>query len=146
VDVNPLLFWKQAQRLLSSVAEEDWRTATSRAYYAAFHLACSFMTNLGFTVPKAERAHAYLWLRLQNCGDAVVQQAGSILNYLRQQRNWADYDLHRSFPLARAVADVQDAKTMIDTLDAVVEPARTQILNAVKDYERLVLQEITWHP
>src|SRR5207244_2542426 len=64
-DMNPLLFLTQAQRLAAATAEEDWRTATSRAYYAAFHIASAFMANLGFTVPNAERAHAYLWLRLQ---------------------------------------------------------------------------------
>jgi uncharacterized protein (UPF0332 family) len=144
--MNPRLFLTQAQRLMISVAEEDWRTATSRAYYAAFHLACAFMTNLGFAVPNAERAHGYLWLRLQNCGDATVQRAGILLNDLRQQRNRADYDLHRSFTQARALAAVQDATTMIQILDAVVEPTRTQILNTMKDYERLVLQDVTWHP
>ena len=144
--MNPLLFLSQAQRLAASAAEEDWRSATSRAYYAAFHIACAFMTNLGFTVPNAERAHAYLWLRLQNCGDAGVRQAGFLLNDLRRHRNQADYDLHRSFSHARALVDTQDAETMIQILDSVAEPARTQVMNAMKDCERLVLQDVTWHP
>jgi uncharacterized protein (UPF0332 family) len=144
--MNPLLFLTQAQRLAAMVAEEDWRTATSRAYYAAFHIACTFMTNLGFTVPNAERAHAYLWLRLQNGGDATVQRAGLLLNDLRGQRNRADYDLRRSFTQARALAAVQDTAALIQMLTAVVEPTRTQVMNAMKDYERLVLQDVTWHP
>ena len=35
---------------------------------------------------------------------------------------------------------------MIDILNAVVEPARTQVMNTMKDCERLVLQDVTWHP
>jgi hypothetical protein len=31
-------------------------------------------------------------------------------------------------------------------LDGVVEPTRTQITDAMKIYERDVLQDITWHP
>ena len=30
--------------------------------------------------------------------------------------------------------------------DAVVEPTRTQVMNQMKDYERVVLQVVTWHP
>ncbi len=144
--MDPLLFLTQAQRLAATAAEEDWRTATSRAYYAAFHVARVFLTNLGFTVPNAERAHAYLWLRLQNCGEPTVQQAGVILNDLRRQRTWADYDLSHSFVKTRAQAAVQDATRLIQILNAVVEPTRTQVMNAMKDYERLVLQDVTWHP
>ena len=35
---------------------------------------------------------------------------------------------------------------MIQVLNAVVEPTRTQVLNAMKDYERIVLHDVTWHP
>lgn len=144
--MNPLLFLAQARHMAASNAEEDWRTGASRAYYAAFHLGSAFVRNLGFVVPNAERAHAYLWLRLQNCGDPTVQRAGILLNDLRRQRTRADYDLQHSFSQARAHAAVQDAMTIIQVLDAVVEPARTQILNAIKEYERLVLHDITWQP
>jgi uncharacterized protein (UPF0332 family) len=143
--VNPVLFLTQAQRLASAAAEEDWRTATSRAYYAAFHIASIFMTKLGFAVPNAERAHAYLWLRLQNCGDATVQRAGIFLNDLRRQRTRADYDLRHAFTQARTRAAIQDASILIQVLDSVVEPTRTQVMNAMKDYERVVLKDVTWH-
>lgn len=144
--MNPLLFLAQAQRLAAASAEEDSRSATSRAYYAAFHVASSFMANLGFNVPNAERAHAYLWLRLQNAGEATIQRAGILLNDLRRERTRADYDLRRSFAQARALAAVQDAATIIKVLNTVVEPTRTQVMDTMKDYERLVLHDVTWHP
>jgi uncharacterized protein (UPF0332 family) len=62
--MNPGQFLTQAQRLVVMTGEEDWRSAVSRTYYAVFHVACEFMDSLGFSVPQADRAHAYLWLRL----------------------------------------------------------------------------------
>jgi hypothetical protein len=88
-----------------------------------------------------------LWLRLTNAGHPAVQQAGAGLDGLRRSRNRADYDLAR--PLARAVAlaEVQVAKDVIQVLDAAgQDPVKTQITDAMKVYERDVLQNVTWHP
>jgi hypothetical protein len=38
------------------------------------------------------------------------------------------------------------AEHIIQTLDALVEPTLTQITDAMKIYERDVLQNVTWHP
>jgi hypothetical protein len=61
-------------------------------------------------------------------------------------RNYADYALNRRCHQVDARREVLHAAAMIQVLDAVVEPTRTQVRNAMKDYERLVLQEVTWHP
>src|SRR5262249_25817582 len=68
-------FLKQAQPWISLATEPDWRSAVSRAYYAAFHEARRMLSDLGFVVPRGDRAHAYLWRRLSNCGDIQVQLA-----------------------------------------------------------------------
>jgi hypothetical protein len=70
--------------------------AISRAYCAAFHVARELLEDLRFTVPHADRAHAYLSRRLANCGQARTQQGGAGLKALCGVRNQADYDLHRS--------------------------------------------------
>lgn len=41
---------------------------------------------------------------------------------------------------------VQAAAGMIQLLDAVAEPTRNLVLNTMKDYERLVLRDVTWQP
>src|SRR5262249_36269960 len=121
--------------------------AVSRADYAAFHVARELLEQLGFSAPRAEQAHAYLWLRLHNCGDPQVQRAGADLNRLRRGRNYADYELHRPQRQAIASARVHMGQRVIQTLDAATtEPTRTQITDAMKIYERDVLQEVTWHP
>jgi len=48
-------FLPLAQRLAAGPTEAEWRTAVSRAYYAAFHVARLLMTDLGFAVPRDER-------------------------------------------------------------------------------------------
>jgi uncharacterized protein (UPF0332 family) len=140
-------FLTVASDLATGTTEAEWRSAVSRAYYAAFHVGCQLLRGLGFAVPRADRAHAYLWLRLSNSGDPDVRSAGLDLNDLRRQRNQADYDAHR--PIGQAEADnlVVIARVIIQALDAAArEPTRTQITNAMVIYERDVLRDVTWHP
>src|SRR5438105_15217961 len=58
---------------------------------------------LGFQVPGGDRAHAYLWRRLSNSGEAQVQTAGSDLNSLRGDRNQADYEVDRTLSRREAL-------------------------------------------
>src|SRR5262249_22533211 len=96
--MNPRDFLNVAAALIAGPSEADWRTAGSRAYYAAFHVARNLLRQCGFVVPKADQAHAYLWLRLANCGHPDVTKAGDDLHDLRNVRNQADYDLEMLFP------------------------------------------------
>src|SRR5262249_460451 len=45
-----------ARTLAGGATEAEWRTASSRAYYAAFHVARELLADLGFRVPQADRA------------------------------------------------------------------------------------------
>ena len=82
-------FLSLAARLAAAATEADWRTAVSRAYYAAFHVARQLLADLNFTVPRADRAHQYLVFRLSNSGEPAVEQAGRDLETLRRLRNRA---------------------------------------------------------
>ena len=136
-----------ANRLLKDATEADWRTAVSRGYYAAFHVARELLRDLGFSVPMTDRAHKYLAFRLSNCGDATIRSAGVDLDRLRDRRNEADYALQLSFSQTAATSEVRLAENIIRALDfARQEPARTQITDAMKIYERDVLQDVTWKP
>lgn len=145
--MNSRDFLVVARALAVGNTEAAWRSAVSRAYYAAFHVACELMEALGFRVPQSDRAHAYLSYRLGNCGQAQVQSVGQDLETLRRNRNWADYDLQRPLSQAMGQSRVSMAEQVIQFLDtAIVEPTRTQITDAMKTYERDVLQDVTWHP
>lgn len=145
--MDPREFLTLAQQLSRAATESAWRSAIRRAYYAAFHVARQLLEDLRFRVPRADRAHAYLWLRLANCGEAAVQQAGSDLNDLRRHRNAADYDLAHSVRSAAAQIHHRRATQVIRILElAALEPTRTPITDAMNIYERDVLHDVTWHP
>src|SRR2546430_2125875 len=91
--MNPRDNLDLADELCAGIREVDWRTAVSLAYFAAFHVARQLLRDLGFEVPRADLAHAYLWMRLFNCGQPDVRIAGSNLNELRRTRNLATYEL-----------------------------------------------------
>jgi uncharacterized protein (UPF0332 family) len=136
-----------AARLAAGTTEADWRTALSRAYYAAFHVGRRLFADWGFTVPRADRAHQYLVFRLSTRGEAVVEQAGRDLETLRRLRNRADYDEVPALTQPQATAAVQVAEAIIQVLDAArQEPARTRIRDAMIVYERDVLHDVTWQP
>ncbi len=135
-----------AVRLSAGAGEAEWRTAVGRAYYAAFHAARELLEDLGFTVPRADVAHFFLSVRLQNSGDPQMIKAGSDLNTLRRFRNQADYDLYRPFSQRIALSQVPAAERIIQALNAAqIDPLRTQITDAMKSYERSVNQ-VTWKP
>jgi uncharacterized protein (UPF0332 family) len=138
-------FLPLAARLTVGSAEAEWRTAVGRAYYAVFHVARQLLEDLGFRVPRADRCHAYLWMRLNNCGNSQVQRSASDLQTMRNHRNHADYDLHLPLRQAIAAADLQMARALIQVLAAAEqEPTRTQITDAMRIYERDVLRDVTW--
>jgi uncharacterized protein (UPF0332 family) len=140
-------FLALAGRLATEAAEADWRSALSRAYYAAFHVARRLLADLNFTVPRADRAHQYLIFRLSNCGEPAVEQAGRDLETLRRLRNRADYDEAPPCTQPQAVAAVRRAEDVIRQLDSArSDPPRTRIRDAMIVYERDVLNDVTWHP
>ncbi len=136
-----------AEELVKGGTEAEWRSAVSRAYYAAFHEARQLMRDLRFQVPKAETAHPYLWHRLMNSADTQVVSAGSDLNALRTDRNRADYENGLTLTQLNCRLAVQTARKLIQILNnALTEPTRTQITDAMKIYERDVLKQMTWQP
>jgi uncharacterized protein (UPF0332 family) len=118
-------FLSLASRLPAGATEADWRTAVSRAYYAAFHVARRLFADWSFIVPRADRAHQYVVFRLSNSGESAVEQAGRDLETLRRLRNRADYDETPVLTQSQAAAAVQLADGIIQVLDAArQEPAR----------------------
>jgi uncharacterized protein (UPF0332 family) len=139
-------FLSLAARLSTDTEQADWRTAVSRAYYAAFHISRQLLFELNFTVPRADRAHQFLVFRLSNAGEAAVEAAGRDLETLRRLRNRADYDDFPAITQPQAAAAVRLAQGIIQALDAArLEPIRTRMRDAMIVYERDVLRDVTWH-
>jgi uncharacterized protein (UPF0332 family) len=140
-------FLTLAESWIKGSTEAEWRSAVSRGYYAAFHVAKQFMEDLGFLIPRGDQAHAYLWLRLSNSADSQLQLAGSDLNGLRRDRNRADYEVKLTIDHANAFLQVQAAPRIITIIEATAQgPRRAQVMSAIKDYERDILKAVTWRP
>jgi uncharacterized protein (UPF0332 family) len=143
--ISPDDYLALAERLAREQTEADWRTAISRAYYAAFHAGRLLLRDLGFRVPRASAAHAYVWMRLSNCGDPSIVKAGGELNNMQGDRNRADYDFQRDYVQSDAQVVVQTARVVVQAISTgLVEPTRSQITAAIRDYERNVLGSVTW--
>jgi HD-like signal output (HDOD) protein len=74
-----------AEQSAETTTKAAWHSSISRAYYSVFHEARSLMRQLGFDVPRGEQAHAYLSLRLSNCGIPTIEHAGHQLTARRPQ-------------------------------------------------------------
>ena len=137
-----------AHDLLGGLKEAHWRSADSRAYHADFHEARQLLGQWGFAVPRGEQAHAYLWLRLSNCGHPDLSHAGAELNDLRSQRKWADYDFYQPMDQSVAADYVQTARDVAGLLEqaATLPAVLAPVTAAIRAYERDVLGEVTWQP
>jgi uncharacterized protein (UPF0332 family) len=128
--------------------EAEWRSAASRAYYAAFHAARIMLRSCGFTAPHGDQVHTYVWMRLANCGHIDLQRAGNRLNELRGMRNLADYDLDHPFVPFDALDQVRDALDILLLLETACTLPVTlaRITDAIRVYERDVLGHVSWRP
>lgn len=144
--MNPRDFLDVAFDLAGEFREADWRSAISRSYYAAFHVACDLMRQCGFNVPYSGDAHSHAWIRLFNSQDAQLAQAGRNLHELRRDRNWADYGLSQPLPQRLAADSVRIAETIIDILDRAAASVAllAQVVPVMRDFERDVLGDVTW--
>lgn len=88
-----LLAGKLAANPALGDSEARFRSAVSRAYYGAFHLARSFLMDLGSRVVKNATGHTEIYRTLWNSAHPDARRAARVLSTLRSQRNRADYDL-----------------------------------------------------
>jgi hypothetical protein len=144
--MNPRDFLEQAEELIEGSREVDWRSAISRAYYAAFLVARDLFSRIGFVVPGDQGSHAYLWMRLNNSGRDEVIEAAGLLHDLRQARGDADYDMRRRVYHRDASDHVDHASQVIHLLDDLAdsEAVLAQVIDAIRVYERDVLKQTTF--
>lgn len=94
-----------------------------------------------------DQAHAYLWRRLSNCGEAQLQWVGREFQNLRNDRNVADYEMAKRFDREHAAAAVETATELVGKLkSAQSEPIKSVLTQNIRKYEREVLREETWKP
>jgi uncharacterized protein (UPF0332 family) len=109
----------QADRLLAAGTEVDRRTAVSRAYYGAYHVARGFLVQrCGIVLSKGADVHQAMQRCLLNSQNDLLRDAGIRLESLRSERNRADYDLDdpRFTDAVRAQIQIQRAREILGKL------------------------------
>lgn len=130
-------YFDLARKLAQMRTEASVRSAISRGYYAAFHVAKNLVEGLGFTLPKDAAAHDKLYYMLHNAGDKSAEDAAKLLNDLRKRRNFADYDFKR-----QDMQTYQDCQYDLVRVTGVItfceafssEPLRTDLKKGLSEY------------
>jgi hypothetical protein len=108
-----------ATELSGRADEASLRSAISRAYYAAYNIACDLSETL--KVPKYDNvqgSHQVVWNNYQASRSKNLRKAGVDGDRLRQRRTRADY--HSSFKTISqdALDSVQDAQKIVTALES----------------------------
>ncbi|HUW32596.1 MAG TPA: hypothetical protein VM223_13380 [Planctomycetota bacterium] len=121
----------------------DCRSSISRAYYACYNVAISFLTSMSIPVRRGPGAHREVQLFLENSGDSDIRNIGSELEDMREMRNVADYDLERTDVETRHSArfHASKARAVIQVIDSCTSQSRrSQIAASILAYRKDVLR------
>jgi uncharacterized protein (UPF0332 family) len=115
-----------AQELLrvslpSSLHEASFRSAMSRAYYAAFGQARNYLISTErIVIPRGTNIHQYVIDTFEMSNEPAHQVIGHLLHHLRSTRNAADYDNVFSRDLRgvtrAALAEAEEVIQLLKTL------------------------------
>ena len=93
--ITPDELLQTANELGQGARESDWRNATSRAYYAAYHACIPF----AYGSKSAEPGHREIARRLTDQTATMKwRSAGYLLDQCRRLRERADYRISADFP------------------------------------------------
>ena len=100
-------------------SEVDWRNATSRAYYAAYHRCRSVAGAAGLSIGQIGSVHAGLVAELTApLTPNPLKSLGYMLDQCRRRRSEADYNIDGDFERVDAEWVVEECRRIIDKADA----------------------------
>jgi uncharacterized protein (UPF0332 family) len=140
--VNAKDFLALAEALVKTTSSEPskLRTATSRAYYAAYNVCVKALLDLGFRNLKSSNGHENVIRYLSNSKDDELQKMSGYLASLRSQRNKADYDLNDATAEKEnnVTLHVAQARIVINTVERRCKgPNKASIIQAMKVYDNI---------
>lgn len=140
--MDPNKFLELAQALaLESPQASKLRTATSRAYYAAYNVSVETLGGMGFRIDRSGNGHGQVQKLLGNSKNEDLKKISSELGSLHTYRISADYrmDDPRAENPTNVKAHVLHASRIIQTLERCCGgPNRNDIIQAIKDYGQLI--------
>ncbi len=105
--MDPRNFLTLAKRLTSDASAENHRSAISRSYYAAYHVAKNFLGDLGIKTKKSGHSHGEVTKCIGNSGDLTIEKSGSKLRDLQGMRIKADYEMENKEVEKNVIAILQ---------------------------------------
>lgn len=117
--MKPFDFANLAERLIANEKNpEGFRIAISRAYYGAYLQGVEFLEAMSVTLTGTDK-HNQLSQYLTHTGDQDVDEVGTLLATLRDDRNAADYKLARKDVETESVAQqcLDDSRDIIAKLN-----------------------------
>lgn len=105
------------------------RTAVSRAYYGAFHLAKSFLADIGIKPPRNANTHVFIQHHLAGSGHTTAGSIASLLGDLHEGRLHADYDLN--YKQIESVLQARASVERATRIQVAVNECRTSQAQAV---------------
>ena len=135
--MDPKDFLRVANDLAQSNKAAELRSAVSRAYYAAFHVARKLLVDMGFEISKGSGAHGDVCKYLGNAGNPAVEHAGNNIGALKGWRNQADYELnsveHENSSRVKKIVSITEQ--IIEDLEQCCSGSnREQIKSAISNY------------
>ena len=117
--------------------EAAFRSAVSRAYYGAYHIAIALLEDVGQPLPANANGHVFAQRVLIGAGHPAARQAGFLLGDLHGDPIKADYKLQN-----RVVGTQQFAKLRVEAAISIqaalstyaIEPARSELAEAIAAY------------
>jgi uncharacterized protein (UPF0332 family) len=86
-------FLNMAEELATRPEEHCLRTAISRSYYYAYHLARKRVIDNGFTIVRGGDTHKQVWEKFDASPDWNCKKLYQMAKRLKDKRQQADYDL-----------------------------------------------------
>ena len=108
-----------AEDLAARTDEAAQRSAVSRAYYAALGKARELLEHEGRTLTSAENVHYFVWQAFSDSEDDRRYYISVDGNWLRRNRNAADYDPLMADPHGRAAQAVRKARSLLAALERI---------------------------
>ncbi len=137
MDPHQFLIWAQG-RAEHGAYPVEFRSAISRAYYAAFHVGLNVLKEMGFSIYQNASAHELVPDHLSNSGDNELDKATIKMHDLRMRRNHADYKLNRPDVEKKENArmHVQQAARLIETIEKRCQSEnRGEIIEAIQEWK-----------
>lgn len=105
----------------ATIGEAGSRSATSRAYYGAFHAALELFEEFGCAIPSSGKSHNLVPICLGKSNVAEARRAGRELSDLHSKRIRADYRLDdvrvgRTETGRRSVEAASDVARLLDVI------------------------------